>query len=136
MMTKTFRRPSQQSEAVIAHRGAAQIPADEQPLRAELFGIDQLQRHAKAIAGWHEINPRKDGDILLRRLAENEQVLLHAYGLVTEAAESERRVTPAAEWLLDNSYLIEDQIRMAKRHLPQRYSRELPSLLSGARAGF
>jgi cyclic beta-1,2-glucan synthetase len=37
--------------------------------------------------------------------------------------------------LLDNFYLIEEQIRTAKRHLPQGYSRELPRLLNGPSAG-
>jgi cyclic beta-1,2-glucan synthetase len=38
------------------------------------------------------------------------------------------RLTPAAEWMLDNFYLIEEQIQMARRHLPRGYSRELPRL--------
>ena len=45
------------------------------------------------------------------------------------------RLTPAAEWLLDNFYLIEEQIQMARRHLPRGYSRELPRLLNGPSAG-
>ena len=45
-----------------------------------------------------------------------------------------RRITPAAEWLLDNFYLIEEQIRTAKRHLPKGYSRELPRLARGPSA--
>jgi len=44
--------------------------------------------------------------------------------------------TPAAEWLLDNFYLIEDQIQLARRHLPEQYSRELPRLANGPSAGF
>ena len=43
-----------------------------------------------------------------------------------------RRITPAGEWLLDNFYLIEEQIRTARRHLPKAYSRELPRLLERA----
>ena len=46
-----------------------------------------------------------------------------------------RRITPAAEWLLDNFYLIEEQIRTARRHLPKGYSRELPRLANGPSAG-
>ncbi len=33
-------------------------------------------------------------------------------------------------------YLIEEQIRTAKRHLPKPYSRELPRLAAGPSAGF
>ena len=46
-----------------------------------------------------------------------------------------RRITPAAEWFLDNYHLIEEQIRTARRHLPRGYSRELPLLANGPSAG-
>ena len=45
-----------------------------------------------------------------------------------------RRITPAGEWLLDNFYLIEEQIRTAKRHLPKGYSKGLPRLKKGPSA--
>ena len=55
--------------------------------------------------------------------------------LLTLAAQANRRLTPAGEWLLDNIYLIEEQIAIARRHLPRNYSRELPRLLQGSSAG-
>ncbi len=73
-------------------------------------------------------------DKIIARLNENESILVQTYELVSEAAERKRRNSPAAEWLLDNFYLIEEQIRTARRHLPQSYSRELPRLASGAAA--
>jgi len=45
------------------------------------------------------------------------------------------QVTPAGEWLLDNFYLIEEQIRTAKKHLPKIYSEGLPKLLNKEFAG-
>jgi cyclic beta-1,2-glucan synthetase len=51
------------------------------------------------------------------------------------AVTEKRRIAPAGEWLLDNFYLIEEQIRTAKRHLPKGYSRELPRLRHGLSAG-
>jgi cellobiose phosphorylase len=110
--------------------------SDEHTLRSELFSVDQLEQHAKTLAGWHSVDLRGGPDRLLARLDENEAVLLHAYELVSAAVEANRRITPAAEWLLDNFYLIEEQIRMARRHLPRKYSRELPRLLNGASAGY
>ena len=53
---------------------------------------------------------------------------------MTAAVTTNRRITPAAEWLLDNFYLIEEQIRTARRHLPKGYSRELPRLAAGPSA--
>jgi hypothetical protein len=110
--------------------------ASEPPLRAELFSGEQLRRHAVALAGQHRIDPKPGSNRLLLRLADNEQVLIQAYDLVTRAEAEGRRVAPAGEWLLDNFYLIEQQIRLTRLHLPRTYSRELPRLLNGAAAGF
>ena len=110
--------------------------AREPPLRAELFSGEQLRRHAIAVAGQHQIDPKSGPNRLLLRLADNERVLLQAYDLVTRAETAGRRVAPAGEWLLDNFYLIEQQIRLTRLHLPRTYSRELPRLLGGAAAGF
>ena len=55
--------------------------------------------------------------------------------MLAEAIKVNRRITPAGEWLLDNFYLIEEQIRTARRHLPKGYSRELPRLRNGPSAG-
>ncbi len=108
----------------------------EQPLHSELFSTDQLERHAMALAERHEVDPMPGKDLLLPRLAENEAVLLQANELLTEAVASNLRIAPASEWLLDNFYKIEEQIRMAKRHLPKGYSKELPHMLRGPLAGY
>src|SRR6202042_2381556 len=55
--------------------------------------------------------------------------------LLSPHAKANRRITPAGEWLLDNFYLIEEQIRTAKRHFPKGYSRKLPRLKNGPSAG-
>jgi cyclic beta-1,2-glucan synthetase len=51
--------------------------------------------------------------------------------LLIETVRAKRVITPAGEWLLDNFYLIEEQIRTGKKHLPKGYSRELPRLMNG-----
>jgi cellobiose phosphorylase len=107
---------------------------DEAPLRSDLFSAEQMQQHGKALAGSHTLSVGHAPDQLLSRLAENEEVLLEVRNQVAEAVQTNRRITPAGEWLLDNFYLIEEQIRMAKRHLPKGYSRELPRLLNGPSA--
>ena len=108
---------------------------DEAPLRAELFSVGQLERHAQTLAGWHQVGPARGsrGDQLLARLDDNERVLRDAYALVTDAVTRGRQITPAAEWFLDNYHLIEEQIRTARRHLPRGYSRELPRLVERRR---
>jgi cyclic beta-1,2-glucan synthetase len=107
---------------------------DEQPLRDELFNVDQLERHAEGLASAHQLATGRRADKLIPRLNDNEAILVRTYELVTAATKQKRRIAPAAEWLLDNFYLIEDQIRTARRHLPQSYSRELPRLANGSAA--
>ncbi len=107
----------------------------EPPLRSELFSSDQMEQHGKTLASLHTLSPGQAPDRLLARLAENEAVLAGTRGLLVDALRTDRRITPAAEWLLDNFYLIEEQIRTARRHLPKGYSRELPRLLDGPSAG-
>ena len=117
-------------------RLARQADAREQPLRAELYSAGQMEQHGEILAESHK-DARKHGpDRLLSRLTENELVLSHACRLLSQAIEAERRITPAGEWLLDNFYLIEEQIRTARRHLPKSYSWDLPRLTSGPSEGF
>jgi len=113
----------------------AQPVGDAPPLRAELFNADQMERHGKTLTGSHRLSAQRAPDQLLARLAENEDVLSEACKLLTAAVKAKRRIAPAGEWLLDNFYLIEEQIRTARRHLPKGYSRELPRLAHGPSAG-
>jgi len=108
----------------------------EAPLRSKLYSIDQLETHAKALAGQSRLATQRLPDKLLPRLKENERVLAEAYELVTAAAARSHRVSPAAEWLLDNYYLIEQQVRTASKHLPRSYSRSLPRLANTPAAGY
>lgn len=108
---------------------------DEPPLRAELFSAVQMEQHGKALATSHQLAPGQAPDLLLARLTTNERTLMDVCALLVAAVTATRRIAPAGEWLLDNFYLIEEQIRTAKRHLPKGYSRELPRLLNGPSVG-
>jgi cellobiose phosphorylase len=107
----------------------------EPPLRSELFSSEQMKQHGKTLADSHKLGFGRAPDKLLKRLAENEEVLIGACSLLTAAVKANRRIAPAGEWLLDNFYLIEEQIRTARRHFPKGYSRELPRLLNGPSVG-
>ncbi|MBS1131171.1 MAG: putative carbohydrate binding:Glycosyltransferase 36:Glycosyltransferase 36 associated, partial [Proteobacteria bacterium] len=108
---------------------------EEAPLRAALYSADQMAQHGKALAAAHRLAAGPVADRLLGRLAANENTLVDVCRRLTSVSTEKRRITPAGEWLLDNFYLIEEQIRTAKRHLPKGYSRELPRLANGPSAG-
>src|SRR5579859_1790781 len=109
---------------------------EERPLRSELFNVEQLERQAKILAASHRLAAGRGTDKLIARLNQNESILVQTYELMSKSAERNRRNSPAAEWLLDNFYLIEEQIRTARRHLPRSYGRELPRLANGQTATY
>ena len=121
-----------QSRLLLARASAS---VDEEPLRAQLFTAEEMEQHGRHLAAGHELTRRRSRDRLLPRLGDNEKVLADTCALLAQSADQQRRVTPAGEWLLDNFYLIEEEVRTAKRHLPPGYSRELPRITSGASAG-
>lgn len=87
--------------------------------------------YGAVLAGRHRLSELSRADSLLARLADNKAVLAHSCEMLTMAVRSGRRITSASEWLLDNFYLIEEQIRTTQRHLPKSYSCKLPHLLDG-----
>ncbi len=107
----------------------------EAPLRAQLFNAEQMELHGRALARAHRVHEGTVQERLLARLSENERLLEAARAMLTGMVQDDMRITPAGEWLLDNYYLVEEQIHTARRHLPRGYSRQLPSLSRGASSG-
>ena len=67
--------------------------ADEKlPLRTELYSADQMEVHGKILAGGHKIFTGRSPNVLLKRLAENEELLLEVHQLLTEAVKANNRI--------------------------------------------
>jgi hypothetical protein len=109
---------------------------EKPPLRAELYSTEQLDQHAVRIARNHEITHEKSEERLLDALADNERALREVLSLLQQSVKDKKEITPAGEWLLDNYYLIEEQIRMAQKYLPKNFSQSLPKLRNGEYAGY
>ena len=108
-----------------------------EPVREELFSVERLEEHARSLAQAQPVtaNPAKSYP-LIRRLADNERVLLSGHRTVAKAVEAKQAITPAAEWLLDNFHIVEKQIRQIRSDLPSGYYRQLPKLAGGPFAGY
>ena len=110
---------------------------NEESIREELFSIERLEQHAASLAAAQPITAaRVTGRSLAVRLRENESVLLESYRAIAYAVGAGRAITPAAEWLLDNYHLVEEQIREIRDDLPPGFYRQLPKLASGPFAGY
>ncbi|HEX7950429.1 MAG TPA: glucoamylase family protein [Candidatus Limnocylindrales bacterium] len=99
--------------------------------------MERLEQHGASLAAAQSITDRpKIGRPIRRRVAENGRVLLGAYRALAEAIKDERSITPAAEWLVDNFHIVEEQLREIRDDLPVHYYRELPKLADGPLEGY
>ncbi len=109
----------------------------EAPIRAELFSVERLEQHAASLAVAQHIAPNpKQGRPLAGRLYDNSRVLTETYRTIARATSARQPITPAAEWLLDNFHIVDEQIREIKRDLPPGYYRKLPKLADGPLQGY
>ncbi|MDR3527805.1 MAG: glucoamylase family protein [Rhizomicrobium sp.] len=109
----------------------------EPPIRSELFGVERLEQHAKSLAAAQQITAMRDaGQAIMPRLLDNTKVLTQTYRAVVKAVDERQPIMPAAEWLLNNFHVIDEQIRQIKRDLPLGYYRKLPKLATGPLQGF
>src|SRR5881409_4104745 len=109
----------------------------EDPIRADLFGIERLEQHAESLAAAQVVmrqSPR--GRRLLQHVEHNGRVLREAYRQIAKAIREERAIIPAAEWLVDNFHLVDEQLREIRDDLPTGFYRELPKLADGPLAGY
>ncbi len=135
-LTGVFLRASAALRDSMRSAGLGSSPVEDQtPLRAELFSVEQMERHGKSLAATHVLSTSRPRTRLLERLDENERLLIETFDTLTAAVRSRLRIAPSGEWLLDNFYLIEEQIRTARQHLPKEYSRGLPHLAQGPSRG-
>lgn len=111
--------------------------ADEETIREELFSVERLEQHAESLAAAQSISSKPErGRPLAQRVHDNDEALLAAYRVIAAAIADKRPITPAAEWLIDNFHLAEDQIREIRTDLPPSYYRQLPKLAEGPFAGY
>jgi len=109
----------------------------DQILREEIFSVDRLEEHARSLAAAQPVSTTLGfGRSLGARLRNNEKVLLAAYRSIAKAIDEGRGITPAAEWVLDNYHVVEEQIREIREDLPPGFYRQLPKLAAGPFTGF
>ncbi len=107
----------------------------DRPFRDELLSNDRIEERALAIAAGFTVDPRRRARNIFPRFEANSRILRDSYRTLAHDVHSGVFMTPAAEWLLDNFYLMESEIEDVRRHLPRNYYRQLPRLASPEHAG-
>jgi cyclic beta-1,2-glucan synthetase len=125
------KRREQRRHVRVDHPGG-----EEGPIRFEVFSIERLEQHAMSLAKAQKVSSRKEGRKLIPRVRENCRVLLEAYQAAAKSVREHHAITPAAEWLLDNFHVIEEQVSEIHIDLPESYYRKLPKLAEGVLEGY
>ena len=110
---------------------------EQRPIRGELFGATRLAEHARTVARRHEIAPtrrlgwlkRRERGPLLSRLDATERALIGARDKLAEASAAGAEISPAGVWLLDNFFVVLEQVPEIRATLPTGYYHELPKLV-------
>jgi hypothetical protein len=63
----------------------------------------------------------------LLRVEDNGRVLRESYRVIANAIREERAIVPAAEWLVDNFHVVDEQLREIRDDLPPGFYRSCPS---------
>src|SRR6187402_1188814 len=87
-------------------------------LRGELYGAEHLAEHACQLAEAHgqPVLQSTPGP-LRKRFGEARAQIRVAYEILARDAERKHDPSPAEEWLLDNSHVVEEQIREIQEDL-------------------
>ena len=106
-------------------------------IKGTVLDTDELRKHAVEMARSHPAGKlSRSLNWLLRRLNENYSLIYGIFRDLNRDIRESLPTPPSAEWLLDNFYIIEEQVRLIRRNLSRgRYSR-LPVLRSGYYRGY
>ena len=101
----------------------------DQPIRSSVASDTEITRLGEALArGLVELPAELRQFDPRRRTADNASHIRDVARQLAQAQQTGETVTPAANWLLDNAYLVDEAIAEIRRDLPDRFYRQLPHL--------
>lgn len=112
---------------------------DEKPYKDIVLNHDELLQHAYEMSNFHAQSgtaKKRNTFSLLSRVFSNGHALQNAYSQIAEYVQKTKDMVPAAEWFLDNYYILKEIPNSIKTNLPRKYELQLPRLVNGAYQGY
>ncbi len=99
--------------------------------------VEELELHAKRSALTHAVTVQKNiRSWPLNRINDNYAFIKALYKDLNDEIRQKRAVPPAAEWILDNYYIIEERTKSLRRDLTKKEYYRLPVLKKGPFKGY
>ena len=93
---------------------------------------EDLEKHAFEISRhYSDVKNTNCKKKLISNLDRSYEKILEGYEKIDKEGKNKKDVLPAAEWLLDNLYLIEKEYKSIKYNMPQTYYKDLPVIYKG-----
>ncbi|AOY75885.1 GH36-type glycosyl hydrolase domain-containing protein [Clostridium formicaceticum] len=106
-------------------------------LKDILLTPEELENHAKKIAKNHTVfHESRSLKHLLKRLDQNFERITFIYKSFNEALKHKQDLSPASEWLLDNFYKVEEQVKEVRQNLSEEKFLKLDTLNTGFLEGY
>ena len=98
---------------------------------------EELEEHARKIAIEHSVSKKRSQlNWPLTRMNENYSYIQAVYKGLNEDVQKKLTIPPAAEWLLDNFYIIEEQVKGLRMDISKEDHARLPTLKCGSLKGY
>ena len=106
-------------------------------IRGASLSDDVLEKHARTIAREHAVTSKVYvSNWPMIRMNDNYNTILAVCKSLNEDVALKRTVPPAAEWILDNFYIVEEQVKSIRRDLTKKEYNRLPVLKKGPMKGY
>ncbi|HSP40540.1 MAG TPA: hypothetical protein VLN46_03840, partial [Gillisia sp.] len=101
------------------------------------FNISFLKESAINLAKTHKVSPTSNKPKPIKPILENsKQVLTETYRTLSKVVKSEREISSASKWLMDNFYIIQEQTVQIAADFPKAYQKSIPILTEGEYVGY
>ncbi|NEV93844.1 glycosyltransferase 36 [Psychroflexus sp. YR1-1] len=101
------------------------------------FNIRFLERSAINLAKIHKVSSTYSNPKPIKPILQDaKQILNETYRTLSKRLKSEKEISSASKWLLDNFYIIQEQIVEISVDFPRAYQKSIPVLLEGEYKGY
>lgn len=101
-------------------------------INSQLVPFDQMEEHVVKMASEHAFSSKKSiSSWPVPRLDDNYHFILSVYTQLNDDIQKNHDVSSSAEWILDNFYLIEEQVKQLRCELSKKTYSRLPVIKHG-----
>ena len=101
------------------------------------LSIDEIEIKAEEISKLYTVSKKTNSrKKLMQNLDTSYNSFLNNYKFISSQLETKRDVLSAAQWLLDNLYLIEKEYKDVKHNMPKSYYENMPVIDKGLMRGY